>query len=328
MQQALFTLTDIPQHTLMNILVEHPQLINRIDRVKVYELLNSISYSTNIIKFINPAFTKDEIANNLTGTNQRAALSHFLKTQGKAEDYEFAVQYDGTFLGSVPISRRRVDLVKKAIDSKILPDFKTLPKKFREPTHHVCKHYMRVLSSMPPEFFDPNEKRLLRLLSYDFNISTVIEALGQEDETACMQLFKHCAKVPAVVRFDRVDKWSSTAVDFLRKHATECLDSTVIKTFPSATKLGNAPLTVSQPWLEIAAKCKIPLRLEPQSSMYNNRRGESMVPPTYAIEAQRDYFTLEDAMRALDVIGPISDKIYREYPILSLFRSEIDLMMI
>lgn len=329
MQQSFFTLTDVPLHTLMNILNEHPHLINKMERAKVYELLNSMMYShTSVIKSLNPAFTKDEIVDNLTGVNQRAALSHFLKTQGKAEDYEFALQYDGTFLGSVPISRRRVDLVKKAIDSKVLPEFKMIPKKFREPTHHICKHYLQVLNSMPPEFFDPNEKKLLRLLSYEFNVSTVFDALSTENELVCIQLFKKCARFSSLLRLDRFEKWSQTAVNFLLEHANECLDLEVTKSFPSASKLGNVPTAVSQPWLEIAAKCKIPLRLDRGSSVVFRQKTEKVISSECVIDQQRDYFTLEDAMRVLDVIGPVSDKLYLEYPILSLFRSEINLMMI
>lgn len=330
MSSQQYTFVNVDEYNAIKILDNNPYLINTLDRASAKDLLNSRPYGClEFIKAFNPPLSKTEISTDLKGVHQRVALSHFLKNRGTLQDFEDAVQYDGTLLGSIPLARRRVDLVKAAIDSKNLPPFDAIPKKYRQPSHHLCKHYLRTLNSLPADFFDLKNRELLALLRDQFDVSVIIEALGESDFNACVELIKKCARHSAALKWSSLGKFSVPVLEFLVQHADKCLTaSDIVRVFPTATTIVNDTPQTQNLVFALAEKLRVPLKMTTLSSFAASLRSPKIPVQANRIVELQSYFTFADAMAVLDALGPITDKVYLDYPILAKFRSEIQLMMI
>lgn len=143
-----FDLSAVPEEFLFSILENHQtrKVCDFLSKDQIVDLLNSFSspnhYSYTIIHNLTDVLKKEDIAKLHNSTLKEQAFERYLNKAGKKEDFIDACAIDGKYLANVVSSKRSKEVVMLAINSKKLPPFSVLPKKFRSADSEVFKSYI------------------------------------------------------------------------------------------------------------------------------------------------------------------------------------------
>lgn len=327
----MYSLTNLTNAELNIILrSSHCQFVaTKMSRVDIIKAINDpVVYSGDLIRYANPVLDKTEIMQITDKRKQRIALEVFLKKRGKTEDYEEAIEIDGTFLKSIPIGRRNTALVSKAIDSGVLPLFGSIPKNFRQPKHALFIKYFKQFDALNQNKDVLEDNTVRRIFSYkdDNVVNDILTAFKQSDPEIAARLVK---SVNSYFSFDK-EVWTKMMAehyDFVLEYAEQIFD-TYSTRLPDTCNLNLVSSDTMQKIVAVMNKARKIIRFS-SSRYYGSNRTIRQLTQSQLCDMQ-PWVTLNDVILLKDALSQDEYKRIRmeEFPQTGTFKAELDLLYI